>query len=884
MNNEMKAAGIYWSTACAFAPGAPTCSLNQRPYIQVTYGPNLPPSRPKLLKPNNNTVTSSLNHTFLALPARDPEGETLKYKLQISQEESFSELIYESLWLSEPLFSYQLPNENKYYWRVVVQDEHGPQTGQTISQAATLTIDQSAPTAPKLAVEGPFTDSTENTICWSESTDNLEYQLKYRAEISTDNFDTVREVSDWINERCFTFSNLKNGTKYYYRIQAKDKAGNTSDYSNIESSTQDSLHPEIAEFSVSHDCISPNNPTSKGVKDRLRISAKVKDIALAKWTIWVINSSDKVLADYEFNNLDKQEIFWPDNPLTGKLEDGTYYTYIEAQDLSGKKKKSNTLKFEIDNTSPKVPEIISPSLNLITNTAPNLEINFEKNTKNYLLFNNTPIKTGKSYSFNQKLRELREGTNVIKAESIDNAGNRSTITRSFTLDTVPPSQPTIGLVENRNQKNLFINIKGESKTTALIYLNDNLFKRKELNSSNEKIKLLDTWTPDKEYKFYVKLRDKAGNTSVASTEKIFKAPIEEVLGVGSIIEKDIDFPQLPDVPSCTLEVNKDKASYHLSNCQIPAPRLAHILNYGKSGETYWLKSFGVIQPKLRLDITHKKCKEVSFWDPRTWFGCVEINYKTSSKIIKPRNYISNYVRSKKLSTYRQSINLQSEFAITSYNYSENKDKNAKSKNLQIDHLAIDDVWISLRLNSNYSNDLEIPSPVDMDNGNLNFLFNKFIGVTQWHGYTAYQSPHTGIDFGSYKEKVIAPADGYVRKAKWDDYLGECFSGGYYLRIEHDNGQHTVYLHMENFNDGHGNTWKTGDRILSGQQVGISGNTGAWNCQPLGYHLHFELRQDKYQRNHTDPVPHIDIDWDKVPTLDWRTYPGRLTGDNPHPTF
>jgi murein DD-endopeptidase MepM/ murein hydrolase activator NlpD len=164
------------------------------------------------------------------------------------------------------------------------------------------------------------------------------------------------------------------------------------------------------------------------------------------------------------------------------------------------------------------------------------------------------------------------------------------------------------------------------------------------------------------------------------------------------------------------------------------------------------------------------------------------------------------------------------------------------------------------------------------------MFNKFIGVTQWHGYTAYQSPHTGIDFGSYKEKVIAPANGYVRKAKWDDYLGECFSGGYYLRIEHDNGQHTVYLHMENFSDGHGNTWKPGDRILSGQQVGISGNTGAWNCQPLGYHLHFELRQDKYQRNHTDPVPHIDIDWDKVPTLDWRTYPGRLTGDNPHPTF
>jgi alpha-acetolactate decarboxylase len=36
--------------------------------------------------------------------------------------------------------------------------------------------------------------------------------------------------------------------------------------------------------------------------------------------------------------------------------------------------------------------------------------------------------------------------------------------------------------------------------------------------------------------------------------------------------------------------------------------------------------------------------------------------------------------------------------------------------------------------------------------------------------------------------------------------------------------------------------KKGDSVKKGQVIGISGNSGMKNCQPLGYHLHFETEK------------------------------------------
>jgi murein DD-endopeptidase MepM/ murein hydrolase activator NlpD len=159
-----------------------------------------------------------------------------------------------------------------------------------------------------------------------------------------------------------------------------------------------------------------------------------------------------------------------------------------------------------------------------------------------------------------------------------------------------------------------------------------------------------------------------------------------------------------------------------------------------------------------------------------------------------------------------------------------------------------------------------------------FPFSRIIGVTQWYGNTAYQKPHTGIDFGATEEEIISPGDGEVVALGWDNFNGECFSGGNYMVIKHTNGMHTAYFHIEKY------FVKLGDHIKRGYILAISGKSGKWNCQDLAYHLHFETREGRYQQTHVNPVDYIDVNWEDVPTLGYKYNPGRLSGENPHPTY
>ena len=156
--------------------------------------------------------------------------------------------------------------------------------------------------------------------------------------------------------------------------------------------------------------------------------------------------------------------------------------------------------------------------------------------------------------------------------------------------------------------------------------------------------------------------------------------------------------------------------------------------------------------------------------------------------------------------------------------------------------------------------------------------DRDIGVTQWYGCTQYQCPHKGIDFGSRLNKVLSIGDGTVVKIGYDKYGGECNQGGNFVILKHTNGMYSTYFHLDSYSVSIGNTVKKGDMI------GISGNSGKWNCQNLGYHLHFETRKSLPSSSHINPAGYIDVDWNMIPTIGKDIYPGRLTGENPHPNF
>ena len=159
-----------------------------------------------------------------------------------------------------------------------------------------------------------------------------------------------------------------------------------------------------------------------------------------------------------------------------------------------------------------------------------------------------------------------------------------------------------------------------------------------------------------------------------------------------------------------------------------------------------------------------------------------------------------------------------------------------------------------------------------------FPFSKHADVTQWHGNTAYQSPHTGIDFNVKKEPVLAIGDGTVRSVGWDSYLGPCNSGGNFINIAHADGMHSVYMHLE---DSKEHRFTKGEIVKQGEVIGISGNSGSFNCNKLGYHLHLEVWDGPTQSDHTDPVSRISYNWDKVLSIG---DPNAKSGDNPHPDY
>ena len=57
-------------------------------------------------------------------------------------------------------------------------------------------------------------------------------------------------------------------------------------------------------------------------------------------------------------------------------------------------------------------------------------------------------------------------------------------------------------------------------------------------------------------------------------------------------------------------------------------------------------------------------------------------------------------------------------------------------------------------------------------GIYNFPFSKILNVNQWHGCTAYQCPHKGIDFAAVKDNIYASDNGVVVSKGYDTYYGE----------------------------------------------------------------------------------------------------------------
>jgi len=103
--------------------------------------------------------------------------------------------------------------------------------------------------------------------------------------------------------------------------------------------------------------------------------------------------------------------------------------------------------------------------------------------------------------------------------------------------------------------------------------------------------------------------------------------------------------------------------------------------------------------------------------------------------------------------------------------------------------------------------------------------------------------HCGVDLdGPRGRPIVAVAAGVVVRIELSE-LGLDGRSGRYVRIEHDDGTLTAYMHMDDVAD-----LRVGDRVSAGQYVGTLGATAIFQSVP---HLHFSLEVPLHAGQHGD---------------------------------
>ena len=141
---------------------------------------------------------------------------------------------------------------------------------------------------------------------------------------------------------------------YIYKIEARDRAGNTgsSEYGNIVKNTEQT--PIALRINRSH--FSPNYPEGDGSKDTLTLRPQVPvTTGIEKWKIEIINEAGEVKRIYEGNETAPQDIVFEgrDN-FGGALAEGSYTAKIDVLYINGNNPQAESPSFVLDVTPPSV--------------------------------------------------------------------------------------------------------------------------------------------------------------------------------------------------------------------------------------------------------------------------------------------------------------------------------------------------------------------------------------------------------------------------------------------------------------------------------------------------------------------------------------------------
>lgn len=122
-----------------------------------------------------------------------------------------------------------------------------------------------------------------------------------------------------------------------------------------------------------------------------------------------------------------------------------------------------------------------------------------------------------------------------------------------------------------------------------------------------------------------------------------------------------------------------------------------------------------------------------------------------------------------------------------------------------------------------------------------------------------KSLHQGIDVAlAGTVPIYAAASGEVSRVYKDGAFGTYGNVVFIKHVINGKNYETVYAHLRSY------SVKVGQKVISGQQIGIMGNTDGGSGRSTGQHLHFEINIPNWNQklNSVDPLNYISL----VPSL------------------
>jgi len=165
-------------------------------------------------------------------------GSYNSYQLQISTNNNFDPS--NTYWTTDTSYSVNLSDGN-YYWRVrAVASDTSDSTSWTVSL---FELDRTPPPVPNLVSpgNGEALNVSSVTLIWNHSQDNVSGIDQYEIQLAL-NPSFTNPATYLTSDTTYSISYLNDGT-YYWRVRAKDNAGNLSEWSDVWSYELDMTAP-----------------------------------------------------------------------------------------------------------------------------------------------------------------------------------------------------------------------------------------------------------------------------------------------------------------------------------------------------------------------------------------------------------------------------------------------------------------------------------------------------------------------------------------------------------------------------------------------------------------------------------------------------------------